>query len=191
MHMNIKEFVPILQTYVSSHTPNFGDDESALTLLYEAFAECNIWQYVWRQKRTTEQYRNWLEELLGMSISRGRMGIITFASCNSIPALSPIWPSCWKRTAGSSEISSAPRYGRKIKRRGGKEPLFFGLHVLYRSISGRNRTGSSSSIPLMWRGRWGMMWKSILEIPATMSAAKESHFNMLYRSIHLPGCGGV
>lgn len=40
--MNIKEFVPILQTYVSSHTPNFGDDESALTLLYEAFAECNI-----------------------------------------------------------------------------------------------------------------------------------------------------
>lgn len=45
----------------------------------------------------------------------------------------------------------------KDKTEGGKEPLFFGLHVLYRSISGRNRTGSSSSIPLMWRGRWGMM----------------------------------
>ena len=40
--MNIKEFVQILQTYVSSHTPNFGDGESALTLLYEAFAECNL-----------------------------------------------------------------------------------------------------------------------------------------------------
>jgi predicted N-acetyltransferase YhbS len=40
---------------------------------------------------------------------------------------------------------------------GEKETLFFGPHVLHRSISGRNRTGSSSSIPLMWRGRWGMM----------------------------------
>ena len=60
-----------------------------------------------------------------MSISRGQMGIITFTSCNSIPALSPIWPSCWKRTAGSSEISSAPRYGRKIKRRGKRDPFLW------------------------------------------------------------------
>ena len=39
--MNIKEFIRTLQSYVSSHKPNFGDGESVLTLLYEAYAECN------------------------------------------------------------------------------------------------------------------------------------------------------
>ena len=39
--MNIKEFVQILQAYVSNHKPNFGDGEFVLTLLYEAYAECN------------------------------------------------------------------------------------------------------------------------------------------------------
>ena len=39
--MNMEEFVRTLQAYVSSHEPSFGDGESVLTLLYEAYAECN------------------------------------------------------------------------------------------------------------------------------------------------------
>lgn len=40
--MNMEEFNRALHAYVSSHEPNFGDGESVLTLLYEAYAECNI-----------------------------------------------------------------------------------------------------------------------------------------------------
>lgn len=39
--MNMEEFVQKLNTYVTAHEPNFGDGESALTLLYEAYADCN------------------------------------------------------------------------------------------------------------------------------------------------------
>lgn len=39
--MNMEEFNRTLQAYVSSREPNFGDGESVLTLLYEAYAECN------------------------------------------------------------------------------------------------------------------------------------------------------
>lgn len=39
--MNMEEFNQTLQAYLSSHEPNFGDGESVLTLLYEAYAECN------------------------------------------------------------------------------------------------------------------------------------------------------
>ena len=39
--MNMENFIWILQSYVSSHEPVFGDGESVLTLLYEAYAECN------------------------------------------------------------------------------------------------------------------------------------------------------
>ena len=39
--MNMEEFIQTLHAFVSSHEPNFGDGESALTLLYEAYAECN------------------------------------------------------------------------------------------------------------------------------------------------------
>lgn len=39
--MNMEEFMRTLQSYVSTHEPNFGDGESVLTLLYEAYADCN------------------------------------------------------------------------------------------------------------------------------------------------------
>lgn len=39
--MNMEEFVRKLNTYVTAHEPNFGDGESVLTLLYEAYADCN------------------------------------------------------------------------------------------------------------------------------------------------------
>lgn len=37
--MNMEKFIRTLQSYASSHEPNFGDGESVLTLLYEAYAE--------------------------------------------------------------------------------------------------------------------------------------------------------
>ena len=40
--MNMEEFVRILNTHVAAHKPDFGDGESVLALLYEAYAECNI-----------------------------------------------------------------------------------------------------------------------------------------------------
>ena len=39
--MKMDEFIQVLNDYVSRNAPNFGDGESALTLLYEAYAECN------------------------------------------------------------------------------------------------------------------------------------------------------
>lgn len=39
--MNMKEFIQTLHAYVSSHEPNFGNGESVLTLLYEAYSQCN------------------------------------------------------------------------------------------------------------------------------------------------------
>ena len=39
--MNMQEFNRILQAYVSTKDLNLGDGESVLTLLYEAYAECN------------------------------------------------------------------------------------------------------------------------------------------------------
>lgn len=39
--MNTEEFNRILQAYVSAQDLNLGDGESVLTLLYEAYAECN------------------------------------------------------------------------------------------------------------------------------------------------------
>ena len=34
-------FYDVLNQYVSDNRPNFGDGESVLTLLYEAYSECN------------------------------------------------------------------------------------------------------------------------------------------------------
>lgn len=39
--MSLEEYFCTLKNYVDSHAPNFGDGESVLTLLYEAYAECN------------------------------------------------------------------------------------------------------------------------------------------------------
>ena len=39
--MNMEEFNRILQAYVSTKDLNLGDGKSVLTLLYEAYAECN------------------------------------------------------------------------------------------------------------------------------------------------------
>ena len=37
----MKNFYDVLDQYVSENQPNFGDGESVLTLLYEAYSECN------------------------------------------------------------------------------------------------------------------------------------------------------
>lgn len=37
----MKNFYDVLKQYVSENQPNFGDGESVLTLLYEAYSECN------------------------------------------------------------------------------------------------------------------------------------------------------
>ena len=37
----MKNFYEVLDQYVSENYPNFGDGESVLTLLYEAYSECN------------------------------------------------------------------------------------------------------------------------------------------------------
>ena len=39
--MSMEEFIRILNSHVAAHKPDFGDGESVLTLLYEAYAECN------------------------------------------------------------------------------------------------------------------------------------------------------
>ena len=39
--MKKEEFLQILRDHIDSHAPNFGDGESVLTFLYEAYAECN------------------------------------------------------------------------------------------------------------------------------------------------------
>lgn len=39
--MNIEEYLRTLKAYVGNHKPNFGDGESVLTLLYEAYNEVN------------------------------------------------------------------------------------------------------------------------------------------------------
>lgn len=37
----MKNFYDVLNQYVSKNHPDFGDGESVLTLLYEAYSECN------------------------------------------------------------------------------------------------------------------------------------------------------
>ena len=37
----MKNFYDVLNQFVSENQPNFGDGESILTLLYEAYSECN------------------------------------------------------------------------------------------------------------------------------------------------------
>ena len=37
----MSDFYTILKTHIDSHPPDFGDGDSVLTMLYEAFAEAN------------------------------------------------------------------------------------------------------------------------------------------------------
>ena len=37
----MKNFYDVLKQYVSENQPSFGDGESVLTMLYEAYSECN------------------------------------------------------------------------------------------------------------------------------------------------------
>lgn len=37
----MKNFFNVLNQYISENQPNFGDGESVLTMLYEAYSECN------------------------------------------------------------------------------------------------------------------------------------------------------
>lgn len=39
--MKIEEFIYSLKNQIAIQSPNFGDGESVLTFLYEAYAECN------------------------------------------------------------------------------------------------------------------------------------------------------
>ncbi len=37
----MKNFYEVMKQYISESQPNFGDGESVLTMLYEAYSECN------------------------------------------------------------------------------------------------------------------------------------------------------
>ena len=37
----MKNFYDVLNQYITENHPNFGDGESVLTMLYEAYSECN------------------------------------------------------------------------------------------------------------------------------------------------------
>ena len=37
----MEHFYDVLKEYIADHQSNFGDGESVLTLLYEAYSECN------------------------------------------------------------------------------------------------------------------------------------------------------
>ena len=37
----MKNFYDVLKEYIADHQPNFDDGESVLTMLYEAYSECN------------------------------------------------------------------------------------------------------------------------------------------------------
>ena len=37
----MNQFYDVLERIVADHQPNFGDGESVLTMLYEAYSECN------------------------------------------------------------------------------------------------------------------------------------------------------
>ena len=37
----MKNFFDVLNQYISENQPNFGDGESVLAMLYEAYSECN------------------------------------------------------------------------------------------------------------------------------------------------------
>lgn len=37
----MENYYEMLKKYIYEHQPNFGDGESVLTLLYEAYSECN------------------------------------------------------------------------------------------------------------------------------------------------------
>ena len=37
----MKNFFDVLNQYISENQPNFGDGESVLTMLYEAYSDCN------------------------------------------------------------------------------------------------------------------------------------------------------
>ena len=37
----MNQFYDVLQRIVADHQPNFGDGDSVLTMLYEAYSECN------------------------------------------------------------------------------------------------------------------------------------------------------
>lgn len=41
LEVNMKNFFDVLNQYVAENQPSFGDGESVLTLLYEAYSECN------------------------------------------------------------------------------------------------------------------------------------------------------
>ena len=39
--MNMSEFIQVIKNSIDTHVPNFGDGESALTMLYECYSENN------------------------------------------------------------------------------------------------------------------------------------------------------
>lgn len=55
--MKTEEFLQTLKKHVDSHAPNFGDGESVLTLLYEAYSEYNKMDDGTIQEDFNELYR--------------------------------------------------------------------------------------------------------------------------------------
>ena len=53
----MKIFYDVLNQYVAENQPNFGDGESVLTMLYEAYSECNHLDDVQIKADFNELYR--------------------------------------------------------------------------------------------------------------------------------------
>ena len=53
----MKNFYDVLNQYVAENQPNFGDGDSVLTMLYEAYSECNRLDDVQIKADFNELYR--------------------------------------------------------------------------------------------------------------------------------------
>ena len=67
----MKNFYDVLKQYVSENQPSFGDGESVLTMLYEAYSECNRLDDTQVKEDFSELYR-----LMILSISLSSMPFI-------------------------------------------------------------------------------------------------------------------
>lgn len=61
----MKEYIKVLQAHIEQHTPDFGDAESVLTLLYEAYSDCNRMD----DAKIKEAFHQLYAQMNGMSLS--------------------------------------------------------------------------------------------------------------------------
>ena len=72
----MKNFYDVLKQYVSENHPNFGDGESVLTMLYEAYSECNRLD----DTQIKDDFNELYQQMNGMSLRE--MDRIIYPVCN-------------------------------------------------------------------------------------------------------------